>query len=329
MENGTDTVCRTRIAPYAHVIIDNLDGTGLALFSLLTAMTAIALLIFLDEAYYMYKKVHGPRKTLMIWINGSAPVITIAACVGMWIPRSSMITDLTASVFLAVFIHKFQLMMVRECGGKNEFLRKFGNQKLQLSTGPCCCCCICLPRKDIHSRTIFVLKLGTFQFAFLKITLMFLAIVMWTDDIFNVFDLSPFGPALWFNIIYGVSTVLALWSVGIMFNLVRHTLSDTNIIPKFVTYQCVVILTQLQTAIINILGNMGIFPCSPPLPGPARASYVNQQLLIMEMFMTTLLFRLLYRRKYETLSNEDDTDNLQSNILDVNGNAMEGKLQYA
>lgn len=52
--------------------------------------------------------------------------------------------------FLAVVIHKFQLMLVNECGGRREFLRKFQDKKLKLSTGPLCCCCVCFPRTNIH-----------------------------------------------------------------------------------------------------------------------------------------------------------------------------------
>ncbi|KAM8976779.1 organic solute transporter subunit alpha-like [Pelodytes ibericus] len=326
--NTINPICRTRQAPYSYEIIQNLDTTGILLFAILTIMTVFAVLVFLEEAHYMYKKVSGSKKSIMIWINAGAPIITITSCIGMWIPRSTMFTDFTASVFLAVFIHKFQQMLVSECGGRREFLKKFGSQKLQISTGPFCCCCVCLPHKDINRRTLFILKLGTFQFAFLRPVLMFLSVVLWTNGTYILGVSKLDGATLWINILIGVITITALWAVGIMFNLVRPTLSDKNIIPKFAAYQFIVILSQLQTSIINILATVGVISCVPPLPGPARASYMNQQLLIMEMFLTTLICRMLYRRNYDTLTDQEANENQQNNTIDLNGKALEDKLQY-
>ncbi|XP_053313307.1 organic solute transporter subunit alpha-like [Spea bombifrons] len=330
--NGTNQVnpiCRNRQAPYSYEIIQNLDTTGILLFALLTLMTVFAFLVFLEESYYMYRKISGPKKSIMIWINAGAPIIAITSCVGMWIPRSTMFTDFTASVFLAVFIHKFQQMLVSECGGKKEFLKKFGDKKLQISTGPFCCCCVCLPQKDINSRTLLILKLGTFQFAFLRPVLMFLSVVLWTNGTYILGSSSVDGATMWINLTLAIITITALWAVGIMFNLVRPTLTDKNIIPKFAVYQFIVILSQLQTSIMNILATVGVISCVPPLPGPSRASYMNQQLLIMEMFLTTMLCRMLYRRKYDTpATDEEIKDNVQNSTLDLNGKALEEKLQY-
>uniref|UniRef100_A0A8C5LVZ1 Organic solute transporter subunit alpha n=1 Tax=Leptobrachium leishanense TaxID=445787 RepID=A0A8C5LVZ1_9ANUR len=331
-ENATfqfNPICRSQEAPYTYEVLQSLTPAGVVLYAVITLLALLALLIFLEEANYMYKKIPGRKKPFIIWVNAGAPVIAITSCFGMWIPRSTMFTDFTASIFLSVFIHKFQLMLVSECDGKKEFIKKYGEQKLKISTGPCCCCCVCLPQKDINGRTLFFLKLGTFQFAFLRPVLTFLTIVLWTNNSFPLRSSSPAGPTMWFNLILASSTITALWAIGIMFNLVRPSLTDRNIIPKFAIYQFVVILSQLQTAIINILGSTAVISCAPPLPGQSRASYMNQQLLIIEMFLTTLFCRLLYRRKYDTLSNTDETENLQNNIIDVNGKAMEEKLQYA
>ncbi|KAG8450591.1 hypothetical protein GDO86_003022 [Hymenochirus boettgeri] len=291
-------------------------------------MTLVSLLVFLEEAYYMYTKMPSPKKSILIWINAGAMMIATTSCFGMWIPRSTMFTDFTASAFLAMFIHKFQLMLVNECGGRREFLKRFRDTKLKISTGPLCCCCLCLPKKDINRRTLFMLKLGTFQYAFLRPVLMFLAIVLWANGTYTVGDSSVDSATIWINSALGVITITALWAVGIMFNLVRPTLTDKNIIPKFALYQFTVILSQLQTAIINILGTTGVISCVPPLPGPARASYMNQQLLIMEMFLVTLLCRVLYRRQYEEKTFFQETkDNLQNRSLYLNGKTMEDVSQ--
>ncbi|KAM5181041.1 organic solute transporter subunit alpha-like [Mantella aurantiaca] len=318
-------ICRNRQAPYSYEILERLDITGQLLFAILTFMTIVAVIVFIEEAYYMYNKIPGLKKSVIIWVNAGAPIIATTSCVGMWIPRSTMFTDFTASVFLAVVIHKFQLMLVSECGGRKEFLKKFGEQKLQLNTGPLCCCCVCFPRKNIHRGTLFILKLGTFQFALLRPVLMFLQVVLWTNGTYTIGDSRAESSTIYINVVLGVITLTALWAVGIMFNLVKPALTDKNIIPKFAAYQFIVILSQLQTSVINILGTLGVISCVPPLPGPSRASYMNQQLMIMEMFLTTVICRMLYRRRYNDKPTNDETtkDNLQNSMLCLNGKMVE------
>ncbi|XP_034610906.1 organic solute transporter subunit alpha-like [Trachemys scripta elegans] len=328
MENGTDPVCIANEPPFSHKIIGSLDLTGIFLFAILTLMTLIANLVFVEEVFYIYKKTPSSKRTIFIWINAAAPVIATTSCTGMWIPRSTMFTDFTAAVFFAIVIHKFLLMMIEECGGQKLFLRRFENDRFKISTGPCCCCCLCLPYVHITRRTLFLLKLGTFQLAFLRPVLMFLSIVLWTNGNYSPFDLTPNGAAIWINCSVGVLTIIALWPIGIMFQQVRVLLNCKKIIPKFALYEFVLILSQLQGAIINILALQGIIPCAPPLASFARGAYMNQQLLIMEMFLITLISRVVYRKRYDDLelpgcTDQETSDNKQNTKINLNGKVIE------
>ncbi|XP_009958131.1 PREDICTED: organic solute transporter subunit alpha-like, partial [Leptosomus discolor] len=308
-----------------------LDLTGRFLFAILTLMVLIANLVFIEEAVYIHRKIPSSKRSVIIWINAAAPVIATTSCVGMWIPRSTMFTDFTAAVFFAIVIHKFLMMMIKECGGQKLLLRRFENDRFKISTGPCCCCCLCLPRVRITRRTLFWLKLGTLQFAFLRPVLMFLSIVLWTNDNYTLYDLSPKGAAIWISCFVGVLTIIALWPVGIMFQQVRTLLSCQRIIPKFALYQFILILNHLQTAIINILAMRRIIPCAPPLSSSARGAYMTQQLLIMEMFLITLISRVVYRRRYNDLeplecTAEEAGDNKQTPKTILNGAVSEDSL---
>ncbi|XP_051870122.1 organic solute transporter subunit alpha isoform X2 [Pristis pectinata] len=159
-------------------------------------------------------------------------------------------------------------------------------------------------------RLMFMLKLGTFQLAFLRPVLMIFTLVLWVNGTFSLDDLTPSGPAIWINTSLGVSTIIALWPIGIVFNKVKGELKNQKIIPKFTLYQISFILTQLQAAILNITALSGGIACAPPLSPTARAGYMNQQLLIMEMFIITMLSRIYYRRKYNPL----EIDEMQPSI---------------
>ncbi|NXU52885.1 OSTA protein, partial [Turnix velox] len=294
-----------------------LDIPARFLFAILTLMTLIANLVFIEEVVYIYRKIPSSKRSIIIWVNAAAPVIATTSCIGMWIPRSTMFTEFTSSVFFAIVIHKFLLLMIKECGGQKLLLRRFENDRFTISTGPCCCCCLCLPHVRITRQTLFWMKLGTFQFAFFRPVFMFLSIVLWTNGNYTPYNLSPKGAAIWINCFIGVLTILALWPVAIMFRQVRILLTSKKIIPKFALYQFILILNHLQTSIINILAMQRVIPCAPPLSSSSRGSYIIQQLLIMEMFLITLISRVVYRRRYNDLeplehSAEEAGDNKQA-----------------
>ncbi|XP_035398040.1 organic solute transporter subunit alpha-like [Cygnus atratus] len=323
--------CGASEPPFAWELLGSLDLAGRFLFAILTLMTLIADLVFIEEVIYIYRKIPSSKRSILIWINAAAPVIATTSCIGMWIPRSTMFTDFTAAVFFAIVIHKFLMMMIKECGGQKLFLRRFENGRFKISTGPCCCCCLCLPGVRITRQTLFWLKLGTFQFAFFRPVFMFLSIVLWTNGNYSLSNLSPEGAAIWISCFVAVLTIIALWPVGIMFQQVRVLLNCKKIIPKFALYQFVLILNHLQAAIINILAMQRIIPCAPPLSSSARGAYITHQLLIMEMFLITLMSRVVYRRRYDELEPpecacEEDGDSKQTPKIILNGAVSEDGL---
>ncbi|XP_069746294.1 organic solute transporter subunit alpha [Narcine bancroftii] len=286
--------------PQAAVILKDLNLPAIILYSVLTLMAVIANLVYFEEVIYLLRKVPSTnRRATIMWVSGAAPVIASTSCIGMWVPLASMITDLTTAVYFAIVIHKFQRMMIEEFGGDESFLRHFKNTPVKISTAPCCCCCLCLPFGTISRRMMFLLKLGTFQLAFLRPVLMIFTLVLWVNGTFSLDDFTPSGPAIWINTFLGVSTIIALWPIGIVFNKVKGELKNQKIIPKFTLYQISFILTQLQATILNITALSGGIACAPPLSPTVRAGYMTQQLLIMEMFIITMLSRIYYRRKYD------------------------------
>ncbi|CAM4722907.1 hypothetical protein PO909_017179 [Leuciscus waleckii] len=311
MENSNFTLFDPRCrqdAPFSIDVIMQLDIFGIVLYSVLTLMATVSMLVFLEECIYIYKKVPPNKKSIIIWVTGAAPIIATMSCLGMWVPRATMFTDMTSATYFAVVVFKFLILMIEEVGGDDAFLRRCEKQSFKISTGPCCCCCPCLPNVPITRRSLFILKLGSYQFALLKLVFTILSIVLWTNGNFNLSDVSATGGAIWINSFVGVLTIIALWPVAIMFMHVREALRTLKIIPKYAMYQLVLILSQLQTAIINILAMNGTIACAPPYTSQTRGYLMSQQLLIVEMFIITLVTRVLYRRPYDPISDADDVE---------------------
>jgi hypothetical protein len=41
---------------------------------MLTLMSTLSLLLYLEECVFIYRKVPSPKKTTIMWVNGAAPV---------------------------------------------------------------------------------------------------------------------------------------------------------------------------------------------------------------------------------------------------------------
>ncbi|XP_060942558.1 organic solute transporter subunit alpha-like [Limanda limanda] len=295
--------------PHAIDVIKQLDKFGFCLYGVLTLMSCMSLLLYLEQCVYIYKKLPYPKKTTIIWINGAAPVIATMACFGMWIPRAVMFTDMTSNCYFAVVVYKVLVLMIEEYGGTDLFLKRFSGETFKISVGPCCCCCLCLPRVPMSRRMLFLLKVAALQYAILKTVLSVLSIILWTNGNFDLSDLEITGTAIWINPFIGVLTITSLWPVGIIFMNTNSNLRKIKIIPKYAMYQLILVLSQLQTSIINILALNETIPCSPPFSSTAWGSMLSQQIMIVEMFIITLVTRCLYRRTYDTLPTEAHDDN--------------------
>ncbi|KAL4657369.1 organic solute transporter subunit alpha-like [Arapaima gigas] len=321
MEENNETIdprCLQQ-PPLAGDILKELDVFGVSLYAILTIMTSLSMLVFIDGAIYIYRKVQYPKKTAIIWINGAAPVISTMSCLGMWIPRATMFTEMTSGSYFSIVVYQFLLLLIAECGGDEAFLQRFGKSRLKISTGPCCCCCLCLPTVPITWRTLFLLKLTSFQFALMKPVLTIVSIVLWSNENFNQSHAGTKKAVFWISLFLGALTILALWPVVMMFMHLCHTLTSQNIIPKYAMYQLVLLCSQLQTVIINLLARNDVIGCAPPYSSQARGSLMNQQLLILEMFIITMVTRGLYRRTYKPLIPAEvlDSDSMEKTKLTV------------
>ncbi|TNM84918.1 organic solute transporter subunit alpha-like [Takifugu flavidus] len=320
--NGTiDPACLQQ-PPLAIDIIKQLDGFEICLYSILTFMSCTSLLLYLELCVFIYRKLPYPKKTTLIWINGAAPVIATMSCFGMWIPRAVMFTDMTSNCYFAVVVYKVLVLLVEELGGSNTFLTRFSGKPFRINTGPCCCCCMCLPHVPMSRRLLFWLKIGALQYAILKTVLSIVCIVLWTNGNFDLSDLEITGAAIWINPFIGVLTITSLWPVAIIFMNINSFLRSLNMIPKYAMYQLVLVLSQLQTSIINILALNGTIACAPPFSSQARGSMLSQQMMIMEMFIITIVNYFLYHRTYDPIIFEED-DNEKNTNADLQGSLVE------
>ncbi|XP_018417076.1 PREDICTED: organic solute transporter subunit alpha [Nanorana parkeri] len=277
-----------------------LDTVQLCIMGVLTILTTISIILYLEEALYLRKKVKCMvKRRTSLWSSAAPTVISIFTCLGLWIPRSTGIIDIAMGTYFALCFYLILMVIIEGYGGKDALVKKFEASEVHINTGPCCCCCPCLPRIKLTKKKVNLFILAVFQLAFLKPAFNIIGMILAADGIYNAEDLSSRSIAFWMGIILGFCTVLALWPIGILFREAKVHLAEKSMGIKFAVFQTLLILTTLQTSIFNLLGTFGVLPCAPPYAYRARASMMNSHLIIIETFILTVLARTAYRKKDE------------------------------
>uniref|UniRef100_A0A8B9QK04 Solute carrier family 51 alpha subunit n=1 Tax=Apteryx owenii TaxID=8824 RepID=A0A8B9QK04_APTOW len=286
------------LPPTSEQLLQQLDVVELSIMGLATFLTLLSVAIFVEEAFYLTRKIRCPIKMkTLLWSSSAPTVVSVVSCFGLWIPRSMMVVEMATTTYFAVCFYLLMLIMVEGFGGKEAVLSTLKDVPMAISTGPCCCCCPCLPRITMNRRKLQLLLLGTFQYTFFKAVAVFVGLVLAADGNYNPADISEKSVALWINTLLGVSTIFGLWALGILFRQARLHLKEQNIGAKFACFQVLLILTALQPSIFSILANNGSIACWPPLSSKARSQQMNMQLTILQTFIMAVVTRIYYRKQ--------------------------------
>lgn len=284
--------------PTAAQLLRELGSVEIALTIILTFFTIGSVAIFLEDAIYLYKNTLCPiKKRTLIWSSSAPTVVSVFCCFGLWIPRALTLVEMAITSFYAVCFYLLMMVMVEGFGGKEAVLRTLKDTPMRVHTGPCCCCCPCCPPLILTRKKLQLLMLGPFQYAFFKIVMSIVGLFLIPDGIYDPAEISEKSAALWISNFLAVSTLLALWSLAILFRQAKLHLGEQNMGSKFALFQVLVILTALQPSIFSILANSGQIACSPPYSSKIRSQVMNCHMLILETFLLTVLTRMYYRKK--------------------------------
>ncbi|EHA97825.1 Organic solute transporter subunit alpha [Heterocephalus glaber] len=296
--------------PTAAQLLQVLGPVEMALTVIMTLLALGSVGIFLEDAVYLHRNTSCPiKRRTLLWSSSAPTVVSVFCCFGLWIPRSLTLVEMAIVSFYSLCFYLLMLVMVEGFGGKEVVLRMLKDTPMRTHTGPCCCCCPCCPPLQLTRKKLQLLFLGPFQYTFFRISLGLVGLFLIPDGIYNPADISEKSTALWINTLLGVSTLLALWALGILFRQAKLHLGEQNIRAKFALFQMLLILTVLQPAIFSLLANGGQIACSPPYSSKIRSQVMNCHLLIPETLLTVLTRRSYCRKDhkagYETCSSAD------------------------
>jgi len=284
--------CKSLSIPKCSVVVQNMDALSSALYVVLIIMTTLTLGIFIEEVYFLRTNIKSTyRRRLSVVQLGIPPIFTLTSMIGCFFPGGFVMIDFVTSVYFGIALHCLLVLKVNYYGGLKQFLKCFETRTISVRTGPLCCCLVCLPELPMNRKNFRFLWYMTFQSALIRPFTLFLM------GIFNA-DGSVQIPGILYQTILVCSMMTGMWALVIFRRASMDFISGYRIQGKFLVFQMVLLVANLQPAIVHA----AYHSCSPPFGFQTRQIILNYQITIIEFFILSLFSRCYYRRS----SDNDD-----------------------
>ncbi|CAK1582712.1 unnamed protein product [Parnassius mnemosyne] len=216
------------------------------------------------------------------------PLVASAAFIAIVVPRATLLAEAIAQEIVMVAMYQFYCLIIAECGGTSQFIRRAGESRLETRVMPCCCwpCCI-LPRPQINKRNLICLRYLVLQIPVVQAVLYVIILVLWAEDMMLyrrglIFLQSFVGISILSGIWGVIMCVRAAESIGIRFR------------PRFLALQLVLIIVKLQYSFAKILSDMVTLPCITTLNPNVIVNVTQNTLTIFEMILLSIWAYRLY-----------------------------------
>jgi organic solute transporter subunit alpha len=263
-------------------------------FSVLGVVTLAIVINFFEELVYLYR--HTPSmsqsrdRDRAKWLLAIYPLTAFTTFVSLVAPRTTGFNDLVTAIYVAVCVYVFVVMIIDHFGGPIRMTDRLSGHVLRVNVPPFCfCCCCCCLNQPFNRVTVQILGALIMQFVLVRPFLGYVVSILVADGSFGIAEANYIGFA------YSVSTLLAIWSFRILYDVCAVPLAGVHIRPKFICLQLVLVIVGVQRSIIEIFVLTGFIVCQPPMSATAVADRWNGMIKIGEITALAAVARLYYR----------------------------------
>ncbi|XP_064603161.1 organic solute transporter subunit alpha-like [Liolophura sinensis] len=293
--------------PFTRELFEDLSKLGIAVIGCMCFVTLVICLIFLEELCFLIR--HDPdwrNVRRKLWLLGLYPVFGFCCIVAVIVPRSSQLNDLISAVYLSICLVQFMRLMILYFGGEVKMLVTLSSVDIPLQSPPIACCLCCLPRKSMTRSRLNWIKGLVWQVALLRPVFTFTSAVLWSNGQYNPHLLTIDSPYTYIVSINGISTLLAMYGLIMVFRMAKLHLTRVNITHKFACLQLMLVFSNLQPVIISFIGSSGLIKCQGSISTEAKTEMLSHLLLLAEVFLLSIYARWHYRRKHEWTDSDTD-----------------------
>ncbi|XP_077991752.1 organic solute transporter subunit alpha-like [Glandiceps talaboti] len=286
---------------------------GILILSLESVILVFSWLILLETYINVRTGSFKERNSILI-VVALYPIFILASYISVFVPRTSSATMPAASMYLSFVLYHLIHIIENYFGGRDNFFQVMSKQKVSLVGFPICFI-FCLPTITMTGDNISRLRCGIYQYIIVRPLFYYvMLLIQSTIEIYpSRYDKNL--PYVYIIFTINLSTIMAMYCIGIFTTAIKEHLPNEKIPAKFFCVRVVLLTTIFQETILSILTTYDIIPCAEkgPMASQVRALWINNNLLIFELFLILLLVRYLYRTTRADTSGylplRDDNDN--------------------
>ncbi|XP_045536893.1 organic solute transporter subunit alpha [Papilio machaon] len=266
----------TALQPYAWV----LWTSGLVVLILLWTIYAVTLRSAVKK--------RRESSTNLATVLSVYPLVASAAYIAIVVPRATLVAEAIAQEVVMVAMYNFFCLIIAECGGPSQFIRRAGESRLETRVLPCCCwpCCI-IPRPKIDKRSLTWLRCLVLQIPIVQGVLYVIILVLWAEDMMIYRHVIVF-----IQFFVAASILSGMWGVIMCVRAANGI--GVVLRPKFVALQLVLIIVKLQCGLSKLLSDLAMLPCVMSLHPTVLVNVTQYTITIFEMLLLSIWAWRLY-----------------------------------
>ncbi|XP_037781480.1 organic solute transporter subunit alpha-like [Penaeus monodon] len=280
------TGCNNSYVPTQEEYRQALGGFWMPLITAGSLITIGLYILFFEQVFYTNAGAHRVFRRHIYWIGSVYPFMTLMSLVALLVPKAHNICTAAKIIYMSIGISHFGDLTVLMFGSEEVMLAKTEGNKLNLKVGPSCCCCRCLPSPDVSKFNIRLVLWLCDQMPFTQAAYYLTLLVLIAGNMATPGNVNPDGVFLWLNLFNFASFMSGLYGLQILLYFSKGHLEFYNYKGKSNSVKILVLITNLQSFIFDIMGNYNAFPCVAPYLSPAvyKITIVNS-LYIFEMMV--------------------------------------------
>ncbi|KPJ20021.1 Organic solute transporter subunit alpha [Papilio machaon] len=215
-------------------------------------------------------------------------LVASAAYIAIVVPRATLVAEAIAQEVVMVAMYNFFCLIIAECGGPSQFIRRAGESRLETRVLPCCCwpCCI-IPRPKIDKRSLTWLRCLVLQIPIVQGVLYVIILVLWAEDMMLYRHVIVF-----IQFFVAASILSGMWGVIMCVRAANGI--GVVLRPKFVALQLVLIIVKLQCGLSKLLSDLAMLPCVMSLHPTVLVNVTQYTITIFEMLLLSIWAWRLY-----------------------------------
>lgn len=285
-ESFNPTRCNNSYVPTQEEYREALGGFWMPLVTAGALITIGLYILFFEQVFYSNAGAHRVFRRHIYWIGSVYPFMTLMSLVSLLVPKAHNICTAAKIIYMSIGISHFGDLTVLMFGSEEVMLAKTEGSKLNLQVGPTCCCCKCLPSPDVSKFNIRLVLWLCDQMPFTQAAYYLALLVLIAGNMATLGNVDPNGVFLWLNLFNFASFMGGLYGLQILLYFSKGHLEFYNYKGKSTSVKILILITNLQSFIFDIMGNYNAFPCVAPYLSPAvyKITIVNS-LYIFEMMV--------------------------------------------